>query len=405
MICPSSRFATLGQLGEFISIAPLYARDRNQVKPKHPWVSRLSPAIRHRLITEQEVISSVLSVHPFERVEKFIQEVAWRRYWKSWLALHPEVWSDYLKTVAETTGETAVSRVENSQSGNVVIDYFANELVTSGYLHNHARMWFAAWWVHEARLPWQSGAAFFYRHLLDGDPASNTLSWRWVAGLQTPGKTYLARRSNLEKYLAPELLAILSDGLAVFENPQALQPRTASEPQSASSGFPVDDLKLLGRTGLWIHEEDLSVEKSPLGQQSFAAIIATADVDTWERYRFPASKRLWITDALNDSATRAELHWKSTATRETRAPHSDALLRWVKLENLQQVAAIRPQVGPLNDSIPALCDTLAQAGVRLILISRPEDSDIRHFATGGFFQFWDRLRKMLVTPSPIQFNE
>jgi deoxyribodipyrimidine photo-lyase len=83
-----------------------------------------------------------------------------------------------------------------------VIDYFVNELLNTGYLHNHARMWFAAWWVHEARLPWQCAAALFYRHLLDGDPASNTLSWRWVAGLQTPGKTSLARRSNLEKDLA-----------------------------------------------------------------------------------------------------------------------------------------------------------------------------------------------------------
>lgn len=240
MICPASRTATLGQLTGFIPIAGLYARDRNHVKPGHSSVSRLAPAIRHRLITEAEVVAAVLRAHPFGRVEKFIQEVYWRRYWKSWLALRPEVWSDYLKTLAEMPVDPHAQRVENSQSGNAVIDHFANELVTTGYLHNHARMWFAAWWVHEARLPWQSGATFFYRHLLDGDPASNTLSWRWVAGLQTPGKTYLARRGNLEKYLAPELLDSLSSGLAAFEQPQALQCghglQTTDHPGGLSAG-------------------------------------------------------------------------------------------------------------------------------------------------------------------------
>ncbi len=167
MVCDPSRTAALGQLDKFIRCAGLYARDRNHVKPSHPSVSRLAPAIRHRLITEEEMVSAVLRVHPFGRVEKFIQEVYWRRYWKSWLALRPQVWSDFLRNLPEIQEDPAVRRIENSQSGNAVIDHFANELVTTGYLHNHARMWFAAWWVHEARLPWQHGAAFFFRHLLD----------------------------------------------------------------------------------------------------------------------------------------------------------------------------------------------------------------------------------------------
>ena len=80
-----------------------------------------------------------------------------------------------------------------------VMNGFARELVETGYLHNHSRMWFAGYWVHVARLPWQLGAKFFQDHLLDFDPASNTLSWRWVAGLQTPGKTYLPRRYKYRK--------------------------------------------------------------------------------------------------------------------------------------------------------------------------------------------------------------
>ena len=401
MICPPSRTATLGQLDKFLPIAGLYARDRNHVKPGHSSVSRLSPAIRHRLITEEEVVAAVLQFHPFGRVEKFIQEVYWRRYWKSWLALRPEVWIDYLKSLTDMVEDPAVRRIEDSRSGNAVIDHFANELVTTGYLHNHARMWFAAWWVHEARLPWQAGAAFFYRHLLDGDPASNTLSWRWVAGLQTPGKTYLARRSNLEKYMAPELLDSLSNGLAEFEKPQALQPDLISKPPITRPDWPLEILDLSKTTGLWIHEEDLSVENSVLASHSFSAVLVTADAESWEHHRFPVAKKQWLSDALQDATTRAERHWKVPTILENLSPHADALLRWAKSNNLQQVAALRPEVGPLNDSLTDLRATLSQAGICLILIDRPEDLKIRHFATGGFFQFWERLRKSLVIVSTV----
>lgn len=397
MICPPSRTAAFAQLAGFFPVAGLYARDRNQVKPSHASVSRLAPAIRHRLITEEEVAAAVLNVYPFSRVEKFIQEVYWRRYWKSWLALRPEVWSDFLKDLAETPETPTVQRVENSQSGNAVIDHFTNELVTTGYLHNHARMWFAAWWIHEARLPWQLGAAFFYRHLLDGDPASNTLSWRWVAGLQTPGKTYLARRSNLEKYLAPELLNSLADGLAAFENPRALQPEPISKPPTTHQDRRIEILTSSPATGLWIHEEDLSVETSPLGHQSFSAILATGDADTWERHRFPSTKRQWLAGALQDAATRAEIHWNTSVSLENRNSSAEAVARWAKANRLDQVAAVQPEIGPLHDSLPRLRTALAEAGVRLVLIERSEDRNIRQFATGGFFQFWERLQKTLVT--------
>jgi deoxyribodipyrimidine photo-lyase len=396
VICNPSRTDALDQLGKFISVAGLYARDRNHVKSNHPSVSRLSPAIRHRLIREEETVTAVLRVHPFDRVEKFIQEVYWRRYWKSWLALRPEVWTDFLKDLADLQDEPSVQRVENAQSGNALIDSFTNELVNTGYLHNHARMWYAAWWVHEARLPWQSGAAFFYRHLLDGDPASNTLSWRWVAGLQTPGKTYLARRSNLEKYLAPELLNPLSESLEDFENPQALSPGLVFKPPITQEDWPLESLTSSPATGLWIHEEDLSAETSSLGPQAFSSIIVTGDCDTWDHYRFPDAKRQWITDALQDATMRAEQQWRAPTLLDVRQPIADALVQWTKANALDQIATLRPEVGPLNDSMPRLQAALSQAGIRLVLIDRPEDLSIRHFATGGFFQFWERLRKTLI---------
>ena len=159
-------------------------------------MSRLSAALRSRLITEEEVLRRVLSVHPFPAVEKFVQEVVWRTYWKGWLELRPQVWTTYRERVVwlrQNAPEPVLRRAEEvavGRSGVAVMDRFARELLTTGYLHNHARMWWASFWIHVERLPWELGANFFFRHLLDADPASNTLSWRWVAGLQTPGKVY-----------------------------------------------------------------------------------------------------------------------------------------------------------------------------------------------------------------------
>ena len=401
MTCPSSRAAAREHLAAFLPKAPLYARDRNHVQPGHAAVSRLSPAIRHRLISEDEVAAAALGAHAAGRVEKFVQEVYWRRYWKGWLSLRPQVWRDYLDSLAGLPESDLARRVEAGQSGNAVIDHFANELVATGYLHNHARMWFAAWWVHEARLSWQSGAAFFFKHLLDGDPAANTLSWRWVAGLQTPGKTYLARRSNLEKYLAPEWLESLAGGLTDFEHPQPHLPSVPAKEPVTRAELPASEFRSAATTGLWIHEEDLSPETSPLAGLSFAAIRVTGQPSAWDRHGFPASKRQWLLDALADTARRAAEHWKTAATADTPADLAQALADWAKQHHLAQIVTLRPDTGPLDDALPELTAILAAAGVSLALVDRPRDLVLRPLATGGFFQFWERMQKRGLLPVPM----
>lgn len=399
MICPSSRAAALAQLADFLPKTPLYARDRNHVQPGHPAVSRLSPAIRHRLISEDEVAAAALGAHAAGRVEKFVQEVYWRRYWKAWLSLRPQVWHDYLDSLAGLPENDLARRVEAGESGNAVIDHFAKELVATGYLHNHARMWFAAWWVHEARLPWQSGAAFFFKHLLDGDPASNTLSWRWVAGLQTPGKTYLARRANLEKYLAPEWLEPLADGLAGFEDPQPHLPVIPAKEPVTRPELPAPDFRPAATTGLWIHEEDLSPETSPLAGLSFAAIRVTGHASAWDRHGFSACKRQWLLEALDDGARRAADHWKSPVERDTPDDLAGALTRWAIDHSLHQIVALRPDTGPLDDALPGIATALAGSGIHLALVDRPRDLILRPLATGGFFQFWERMQKRGLLPA------
>ena len=163
-------------------------------------VSCLSPYITHRLITEFEVTKKVLSKHSHQKVEKYIQEIFWRVYWKGWLELRPKVWSDFtedLKTIEENKN---YQKAINAQTDIECFNDWVHELKENNYLHNHTRMWFASIWIFTLNLPWQKGAEFFMRHLFDGDVASNTLSWRWVAGLQTKGKHYVAQAWNISKF-------------------------------------------------------------------------------------------------------------------------------------------------------------------------------------------------------------
>ncbi len=167
-------------------------------------ISGLSPYVTHGVINEIEIINKVLKKHLFVKSEKFIQEVLWRIYWKGWLELRPDVWGDYLinlKTHREKykTDKNYLNAIEGNTNIQCFDDW-VKELKETNYLHNHARMWFASIWIFTLDLPWELGAEFFLKHLYDGDSASNTLGWRWVAGIQTPGKHYLASGWNIKKF-------------------------------------------------------------------------------------------------------------------------------------------------------------------------------------------------------------
>ena len=167
-------------------------------------ISCLSPYITHGVISEFEIIKKSLSKFSFSKNEKFIQEVLWRTYWKGWLELRPNVWTDYLNELKKIREEFKDNQSYlNAIKGKTNIECFNQwiiELKENNYLHNHARMWFASIWIFTLKLPWQLGAEFFMQHLYDGDPASNTLGWRWVAGVQTQGKHYLATEWNINKF-------------------------------------------------------------------------------------------------------------------------------------------------------------------------------------------------------------
>jgi hypothetical protein len=173
-------------------------------------VSQLSPWLHAGLIGEAEVLEAVLGQHSPRAAEKFIAEVFWRIYFKGYLEQRPAIWADYAKGVECALGaiernaglRTAYAEATEGRTGIEAFDVWAKELTQTGYLHNHARMWFASIWIFTLKLDWRLGADFFLRHLMDADAASNTLSWRWVAGLHTKGKHYLARADNIARYTA-----------------------------------------------------------------------------------------------------------------------------------------------------------------------------------------------------------
>ena len=207
MIFEASRAKALNQLNNFVeNNLGEYSKLRNfDFGPeKRSNISCLSPYITHGIINEQEVIQKALSKFSFSKNEKFIQEVLWRTYWKGWLELRPNVWADYLIELNQIKNEFKDNKdYIVAIEGKTKVDCFnewVKELKENNYLHNHTRMWFASIWIFTLELPWQLGAEFFMQHLYDGDAASNTLGWRWVAGVQTQGKHYLASEWNIKKF-------------------------------------------------------------------------------------------------------------------------------------------------------------------------------------------------------------
>ena len=202
-----SRIFALEKLNNFIENNLVeYSKLRNfdYGPDKRTNISCLSPYVSHGIISEIEMINKSLKKYSFIKNEKFIQEILWRIYWKGWLELRPNVWSDYLsdlKKIKETSinNQNYLSAI-NGKTNIECFNYWVNELKEKNYLHNHARMWFASIWIFTLNLPWQLGAEFFMKNLCDGDAASNTLGWRWVAGIQTQGKHYLASEWNIKKF-------------------------------------------------------------------------------------------------------------------------------------------------------------------------------------------------------------
>lgn len=397
---PSTRQSALQRLEEFLEEAPRYAARRNHVLPGHPQVSRLSAAIRHRLVTEAEVVEAALQRHSFRAVEKFLQEVLWRGYWKGWLELRPRVWESYL-AVAESLEErmdsdqaVACREIAEGRSRSGIMNRFARELLETGYLHNHARMWWASFWIHHSGLPWELGARHFFRHLLDADPASNTLSWRWVAGRQTRGKTYLATARNIRKFCAPEILE--SAGGVGFDESVVARVGAEDDPAmdevQARPDLPNEltapDLKQ--RAAVLLHDEDFCLETSPVAGLHPAVVLQfVPETDP----ALPTPRAQWLEQARTDAARRAGEHFRcEVRVCRTREEMGQVLTA----EAVDSVVMMEPFVGPLRDQLQGWLADLAPRGISLAGLRRKWDCALQPHARRGFFPFWNKVGRVLA---------
>jgi len=391
-----TRAAALARLDEFLPAAGRYAADRNYVRPGHDNVSRLSPWVQKRLLLESEIVAAARDRWSFPAVEKFVQEAYWRTYWKGWLEQRPAAWTRWVEAVPRLRGSLTAeqrSMLEAALAGKTGIagfDAWAQELVATGYLHNHARMWFASIWIFTLRLPWELGAAFFYENLLDGDVASNTLSWRWVAGLQTPGKTYVARADNIAHYTdgaeAPQAGRLASAAFAINDEPL---PKVMAWTEGASQ---VAALKAYARVGLWVHPEDLAVEQGELAGLKVQSLNASWPVGISARAGWSEKVSAWTQASLHDGATRAGQHFGAEVSSEQTHDLATTLVGWANQNNLPAVVAYRPFVGPWLAEALALETALASAGIAMIWRRRAWDAEHFPHATRGYFPFWERIK-------------
>jgi deoxyribodipyrimidine photo-lyase len=179
----------------------LYGKTRNHLDGD---VTRLSPYIRHGVLSLAEIRDHALNTYKPSSIAKFLNELAWRDYYQRvWRTAGDAIWKDI---EPYKTGHSSSSYADelpqvliSAKTGVDYLDHFVNELHETGYLHNHARMWMAAYVVHALKCKWQAGARWFLSHLLDGDEASNNLSWQWVASTFSH-KPYIFNRENVLKY-------------------------------------------------------------------------------------------------------------------------------------------------------------------------------------------------------------
>ena len=189
-------------LEKFNSFNPvLYAKTRNFLNGQ---ISRLSAHIKYGIITNKELYRYIRDKYNFVESEKFIQELAWRDFWRSYAYLHPDqLWTDVeeYKTGfrAQEYQDNLPEDIISATTPTQIINIFIKQLTTTGYLHNHARMYLASYIIHFRRVKWQAGAKFFMSHLLDGDIASNNFSWQWIASTFA-GKPYIFNLENVHKY-------------------------------------------------------------------------------------------------------------------------------------------------------------------------------------------------------------
>ena len=373
----ASKAAALNRLNNFVEKnLSEYSKLRNfDFGPENRTnISGLSPYITHGVINEKEVIEKSLSKFSFLKNEKFIQEVLWRTYWKGWLELRPNVWTDYLVELNKIREEYKDNQnYKNAIDGKTNIEcfnYWVTELKENNYLHNHTRMWFASIWIFTLELPWQLGAEFFMQHLYDGDSASNTLGWRWVAGIQTQGKHYLANEWNIKKFTNNRFRNIKLNETA----PPKVSEKTYSIVKQDFSNKNIDD------ENLFIFENSLSFETTDFQNHKFKKIYIISNKN--ENRSIKLSEKVIKFKALlvDDQKQRLE---NNSITCE--------------VVDISEIKNINEKIIALYPTVGENLDYLNSNNLKIDFLYRKLDQYSWKYCNKGFFNFKNYIPKIVST--------
>ena len=373
----ASKVAALNRLNDFVeNNLSEYSKLRNfDFGPENRTnISGLSPYITHGVVNEKEVIEKSLNKFSFSKNEKFIQEVLWRTYWKGWLELRPNVWTDYLVGLNKIREEFKNNQnYINAIDGKTNIECFnqwVNELKEDNYLHNHTRMWFASIWIFTLELPWQLGAEFFMKHLYDGDAASNTLGWRWVAGVQTQGKHYLASEWNIKKFTNNRF-----DNIKLNENaPPKISEKTYSIIKQNFNNKDINDRNLL------IFENNLSFETSDFKNNNFKKIYVISNKN--ENRSIKLSEKV--------------LKFKSLLIDDQKERLKNNSIDCEVLD-ISEIKNIDDDVIALYPTVGENLDYLNSNSLKLDFLYRKLDQYSWQYCNKGFFNFKNYIPKIIST--------
>ena len=375
----ASKVAALNRLNDFIeNNLSEYSKLRNfDFGPENRTnISGLSPYITHGVVNEKEVIEKSLNKFSFSKNEKFIQEVLWRTYWKGWLELRPNVWADYLVELNKIREDFKNNKnYINAIDGKTNIECFdqwVTELKENNYLHNHTRMWFASIWIFTLELPWQLGAEFFMKHLYDGDAASNTLGWRWVAGVQTQGKHYLASEWNIKKFTNNRF-----DNIKLNENaPPKIPEKTYSIIKQNFSNKDINDRNLL------IFENNLSFETSDFKNNNFKKIYIITNKN--ENRSIKLSEKV--------------LKFKSLLIDDQKERLKNNSINY-EIVDISEIKNIDEDVIALYPTVSENLDYLNSNSLKLDFLYRKLDQYSWQYCNKGFFNFKNFIPKIISSLS------
>ena len=373
----ASKAAALNRLNNFVEQnLSEYSKLRNfDFGPENRTnISGLSPYITHGVINEKEVIEKSLSKFSFSKNEKFIQEVLWRTYWKGWLELRPNVWTDYVAELNKIREEYKDNQnYKNAIDGKTNIEcfnYWVTELKENNYLHNHTRMWFASIWIFTLELPWQLGAEFFMQHLYDGDSASNTLGWRWVAGIQTQGKHYLASEWNIKKFTNNRF-----NNIKLNENaPPKVSEKTYSIVKQDFSNKNIDD------KNLFIFENSLSFETTDFHNHKFKKIYIISNKN--ENRSIKLSEKVIKFKALLVDDQKQRLENNSINC---------------EVVDISEIKNISEKVIALYPTVGENLDYLNSNNLKIDFLYRKLDQYSWQYCNKGFFNFKNYIPKIITT--------